>query len=180
MGCLHYNRKSNVLPGTDGRLHWHQLFPNQESAMKWHRQAYLLLVLIFPGCQSRSEHLHYVLPNDFRGAIVIFTERADGETLPKEGNRYICRIPANGMLQVKGKGPCYQWHTTSAAFENGQVIPVANEPQSIGPDTVAFWGCGSRSGGMVYDFIGTKAEYEQFCKDTATADIKPGSIRAAK
>jgi hypothetical protein len=124
--------------------------------------------------------VHYVLTNDFRGALVIYTNRSDGAALSKDGNRWICRIPESGVPLIKGKGPFYQWHTTSAAFENGQVIPVAGEPASIGADTVAFWGGGSRSRGMVYDFIGTKKEYEQFCKDTATAEVKPGSVRRTK
>lgn len=82
---------------------------------------------------------------------------------------------------MREKGPLYSWHTRSASFADGTAIPVsipgAPEDASIKDETIVFWGAGSGPDGMIYDFVGTKAEKKLFDKETAAADIVPGKVR---
>jgi hypothetical protein len=92
---------------------------------------------------------------------------------------YRCLIPESGILKVQGKGPFYQWHRTEACFANGTDIPIVrpDEEDTFPEDVIAFWSGGSRPGGMIYDFLGTKAEAKSFQKETASGEVTPGGIR---
>ncbi len=135
----------------------------------------IVLALLWVGCLQKTPQIHYVLPNGFCGAFIIYTERPNGMRMEASGARYTYVIPETGVLELQGKGPFYGWHTTSASFEDGTVIPAGTE--KLPEDVVAFWGGGSQSGGMLYDFVGTKAEFRVFKKETATAEVKPGGCK---
>jgi len=132
------------------------------------------MFLAITGCQSRSDHIHFVIPDGFRGAIVIYINQPDGIRLKKNAGVYTCTIPDNGILKLADKGPFYEWHEVSAAFTNGDPIPVAHEPKRLSKETVAFWPHGSRV--FLYGFVGTKDENEAFNKATATGDVVPGGV----
>src|SRR5262249_9604745 len=87
---------------------------------------------------------------------------------------YTCIIPENGILHVKGKGPFYRWHSTTATFASGNSIPEGTE--RLSEDVVAFWHGGSRPGGLLYDFIGTKAELAAFRKEIERDEIRSGGV----
>jgi hypothetical protein len=127
------------------------------------------------GCSAKSPEVRYVLPNDYRGAFVVYTGQADGVSLERTGQRYTVIIPPKGILRVKEKAPFYDWHTTTASFSTGDVIPIGND--EMDQNTVAFWHGGSRPGGLVYEFIGTKLEWLAFREKTASAEIAVGGIR---
>jgi hypothetical protein len=131
------------------------------------------------GCHRfvTSPHVHYVVPIGFRGAIVVYTNDAAGTSLPSQKNSYTCIVPETGILRLREKGPFYSWHTTSASFADGTSIPVAQPDASIEDETILFWSGGARPDGMIYDFVGTKAEKKLFDKETAAGDIVPGRVR---
>jgi hypothetical protein len=139
---------------------------------------------VITGCQSRSDRIHFVIPDGFRGGILIYVNQPEGIKLKKNAGVYTCCIPDNGILRIVDDGPFFEWHKVSAAFMNGDPLPVANEPQLLPKETVAFWTYGSRQKGdgpvCVYAFVGTKAENEAFCKATETADLVPGGVRKAE
>ncbi len=136
----------------------------------------IVVSMLFAGCDKKSPTIHYVLPNAYRGAFIIYTGQPDGVVLQKRSNEYTCVIPPSGVLKVKGPGPFSSWHAVKASFANGEPIRVAYEWEHLDKDLVAFWGAGGRDGGMLYDFIGTKQENEVFQKETATGDVKPGRV----
>jgi hypothetical protein len=143
-----------------------------------------ILVLIVGGCQSRSNHIHFVLPIGFRGAVLVYPNQSDGTNLEKKEGRYTCIIPESGILRIKGAEPFYQWHSLSASFANGAAIPIAHEPERLSEHTIAFWPHGSTQEGenaqYLYDFIGTKTENEAFCKATATGKVVPGGVQESR
>jgi hypothetical protein len=129
------------------------------------------------GCQSQSGRVHFIVPNGYRGAVLIYTNQPDGITLEVRDGRYVCEIPETGILRIKGNGPFYKWHSTTASFANGDPILLAHEPERLTENAVAFWSGGSRPGGLVYDFIGTRAENQSFRHETATGEVRPGGVR---
>jgi hypothetical protein len=137
-----------------------------------------LVAILLAGCERPSPEIHYVFPNGYRGAFIIYTNRADGVELNCIRNKYVCVIPQSGTLQVKGSGPFYNWHTTTAAFADGTTMPHGYYyDQKLPPNVVAFWDGGARPDGMLYDFIGTPSEAAQFEKDTSAGPIVVGGIR---
>src|SRR5713226_752149 len=91
---------------------------------------YVLMALACSSCGSqRCDHIHYVLPNGYRGAFLIYNEREDGIELRPNKGQITCVIPNTGVLRVKGKGPFYEWHSTTASFANGVPIPIASESE---------------------------------------------------
>ena len=141
-------------------------------------------LFLIGGCESRSDHIHYLVPNGFRGKIVIYVNQPDGVSLKKTNGRFTCVIPDDGVLRISDKGPFFEWHETSASFINGDPIAVADEPERLSESQVAFWshGCGQKGDGplYVYDFIGTKAENEAFCRASETGKVIPGGIQHNK
>lgn len=136
-----------------------------------------IVLAVFPSCNRAQPHIHFVVPNGFRGAFIIYTNSPRGGGLMRQGSNYTCVIPDNGVLHLREEGPFFQWHTRSASYADGKNIPEYQGGGAIDDDTVAFWGGGSRGEGMVYDFIGTKAEKAAFYRETEAAEIKPGRIR---
>ena len=140
-----------------------------------------VFILMMAGCESRSDHIHFVVPDGFRGAIIIYPNQPEGLSLKKKNGRYICVVPDNGMLRISDKGPFFRWNSLSASFVNGDPIVVAQEPERLSKDTVAFWPHGCRQLGdgplFLYDFVGTKADNDAFCKATETGKVIPGTIK---
>jgi hypothetical protein len=133
------------------------------------------------GCSRRSPNLHYVIPNDFRGAFIIYTRRPDGVVLPRSVSggveTFTCSIPTNGILFVEGDRPFYGGYQLSASFADGRSIPIASNGDELPAGTVALWGGGSRTGGMLYDFVGTTTEAQRFFRETASDEVKVGGVR---
>jgi len=130
------------------------------------------------GCARRSPTIHYVLPDNYRGAFIVYTSRPEGTSLINKDGTYVCTIPNSGILEVKDEGPFYSWHGTTASFASGDEIVIASHEDNLDDDAVALWWGGSRPGGMLYDFIGTKSEARLFKKAIASGPVNPGAIRA--
>src|SRR5262245_37917960 len=120
-------------------------------------QLSILSVVLCSGCTKRSPHIRVVVPTGFRGAVLIYVEQPNGLIVKPQDNRYVLTIPPEGILRLKERAALRDWHTLSACFLNDEEIPVAWEEEQIPEGVVAFWGGGSRPGGLTYDFIVTKA-----------------------
>jgi hypothetical protein len=133
------------------------------------------------GCHTRTTRIDYVLPNEYRGAFIIYTNSAGGITLPRAVNNGLevvtCSIPRTGVLYVCDDYPFYRWHRVQARFENGEPLPVASKGDQLPAGIVALWGGGSRGGGMIYDFVGTTTEAEKFFDETASGPVLAGGVR---
>jgi hypothetical protein len=121
--------------------------------------------------------VHYVVPDGFQGAILIYYDTPDGITLKKDNDQYTIRVPSTGVLRIRGKGPFFGWCSLTASYENGRNIPVAYEPEKLAKDTIAFWPHGSRNNKFIYDFVGTRSENKEFSELAGTGDIIPGRVR---
>ncbi len=136
------------------------------------------LILCLAGCSRESGTVHFVFTAGYRGAFIIYTSKADGITIDDSPETtHMCVIPPSGILHVKGKGPFYKWHGTTAAFDNGESIPMASQMRFVPDGVVAFWDGGSRPGRMLYDFIGTNEEAKRFRDQTAAGDVIVGGIK---
>jgi hypothetical protein len=124
------------------------------------------------GCQGKSPTIHYVLPNGYRGAFMVITGQPDGVEPRGHNGRYICNVPESGVLRVRGKGPFDGWHSITAAYSNGEVIPIEMEVDDLRQERVAFWYGDSRPGGRIYFFVGTSAQNKQFRNETALGPPK--------
>jgi hypothetical protein len=134
------------------------------------------LVMVVGGCGQSSIRLKLVLPNGYRGAFIIYTEQADGVAMSVENGAWTCKIPESGVLKVKGKEPFYRWHALEVAFEDGTAVPIAWENE-LPSDKVGLWLGGSRSGNMLYDFVGTSQEHDGFLKSARAGPVTVGGIR---
>jgi hypothetical protein len=56
------------------------------------------------------------------------------------------------------------WHSASARYENGTVIPVpyTTPGAKVSPDTLALWSFGSVQNGEAWLFVGTEEEFGKF------------------
>jgi hypothetical protein len=82
------------------------------------------------GC-SRTEHLVFVVPNNFRGVLKLQTKQLGAEELAMDHNWYVIRFPESGVLQMKGKTPLQQWHTSSARYVDGKPLAVVTHGAGI-------------------------------------------------
>lgn len=148
----------------------------------WLRHGFLLIVWMLlstlgTGCERHSPLVHFILPQGFRGAIVVYVNQLDGLVLANTRGVYECRIPETGILKVRGEEPFYSWHRKRASYEDGTMIPVAQETENLADHVVAFWSGSSDSRGFFECFVGTKREAKVFYQETAAGDAKPGSVQ---
>jgi hypothetical protein len=121
--------------------------------------------------------IHFVLPEGYRGGLLIRTDRNDGVELKAANGVFTCPIPAEGILSIKGKGPFFEWHRVQASYANGDSIPIGRPNDSLPDDVVAYWSGGSSSEGVIDYFVGTRAESLKHFKESAAADPKVGGVR---
>lgn len=67
--------------------------------------------------------VHYSIPDGYRGLFVI-TPDPNAPAIPLKKGVYQVSIPANGHLKVKSVEPFLLWHSTTAAFPGGKLLPV--------------------------------------------------------
>lgn len=61
----------------------------------------IILSLILIGCSEYAEPETFLIPNDFKGVIVIVFNQEKGEDKEYENKRRIYRIPENGVLYTQ-------------------------------------------------------------------------------
>lgn len=149
---------------------------NQFHSMR-NKTLWFLTLILLTGCQSKPNKVHFVFPDGFRGALLIYYDTSDGVVFRKSNGGYRVVVPSTGIMRIQGDGPFFRMGPLTASFADGTEIPIAWEPEKLAEATVAFWSGGSRSDGYLYDFVGTKSEYRAFRKATGATDIPPGGVR---
>lgn len=126
------------------------------------------LLVVASGC-TRTIEIEYVFPNGFRGAAVIRENQPNGIPpckLPALAgiNHCVLNFPSTGVLNIQGDSPGTVWHTSSARYTNGMVIPVPyNTPGAhVSKETIALWTFGGVQYGEDWLFVGTEDEFRKF------------------
>ena len=98
-----------------------------------------------------------MLPDGYQGPFEIIQTRRAG-TLPLENGAVVCRIPTNGVLRADTLDDFRRWHTETARFSSGRVIPirVTSDPE-ITPDEVCLYNLGNPDARLEF-FVGTHAD----------------------
>lgn len=144
------------LKGRDNRMHASIL-----CAMAW--VSIELCMVSFIGCEMRTPTIEFVLPDGYRGKVIMFVDPMNGVPLrPRDGFVRIV-IPASGVLKVKDDAILAHWHTPKARYANGTPIPYEpngngrpNEPMLIDGNS------GVEDGIAVHWFyVGTTSDYDQ-------------------
>src|SRR5262245_46917843 len=109
--------------------------------MTHNRWAWRLLALIATacslGCNETPVLVHYELPNDYRGPLVIATRCPDGQVLEQDSRgRFRVVVPASGVVKVKGDGPFYCLTKSTASYRDGRHVLVNPPPDLINDKTV--------------------------------------------
>lgn len=131
-------------------------------------------VLACCGCSSYGKPVHFVVPLEFRGPICLILTESDGVEVIPTGGKYVYRVSSTGVMRVTSFKPFEPWHETTAAYEDGTMIPHEldrleswrgpDQPEpKIGEDVVVFQGgsISQRNNGpyIMTFFVGTVAEF---------------------
>jgi hypothetical protein len=85
-------------------------------------------------------HIHLILPNGFRAAILVYENQKDGVQLIEKGRAVTISVPTTGVVRVKHRNPFFQSYNISAAYADGRPIPRAGPGsiERVASDTIAF------------------------------------------
>ena len=127
----------------------------------WVRQWVLLVfVVCLNACERTGEPVHFIVPNNYRGAFKLVLDEKDGITVAARNGRFTYVIPQSGDLKVKAVKPLLVWHTFSATHANGTSIPVRGESRTAS-DAVAFCSLQSENNQTYWFFVGTETEMRE-------------------
>jgi hypothetical protein len=127
-------------------------------------------IALVVGCQLAHVEIEYVFPDGFRGGAVIRENQPDGVALCRIDawlpgtHRCTVSMPSSGELKIQGESPDVLWHSASAHYASGKLIPLPNDnPRINDPEaTIALWRPGQITPGEVWLFVGTKDECTKF------------------
>lgn len=89
---------------------------------------FALVIAAFVQITHRS--LHFILPIGYRGWFVVATHTRHGGPLIFEGIRYICAVPRDGVVMLKGEEAVENMMLVTASYANGDAIARAPETKS--------------------------------------------------
>jgi hypothetical protein len=98
----------------------------------------LPMLLLAVGCDGQGKAIDFVVPKTLAGPIWLIVT-ADAPEIPVVNGHYQVMVPANGVLHVRSTSPFEQWHRSSAKFDDGSALPVADQGEG-GPDAIALRG----------------------------------------
>jgi len=118
------------------------------------------------GCESKTNRVHFIIPNGFRGAFAVKPDDPEGIILVKEDGRYALRIPESGVLGIKDYYPFHSYLST-ASFANGDEIWVRKriddkprkEQIALWDGWTTSWYGNGKSVNLVTWFVGTEDEW---------------------
>ena len=109
-----------------------------------------------------------VVTEGYQGPVRLIIDRQQGVEVPLVNGKYTYRVPENGILVIKDDSPFRQWHSMTARYTNGKLIPRDNDG-NLPPDAVSIHSLGSgviTQGGkreeFIEDFVGTKAAFRKY------------------
>lgn len=127
-----------------------------------------LLCLIGCGGMGNGPPVELVVPTGFTGTVYLPLDAA-GSDIPLVNGRYQIVVPADGVLRVRSYQPLQEWHSFSARYKDGTLIPWDHSSDSgVLPDAVAVRGSGFIGG----ERDGRKYQYHWFFVGTAKQETE--------
>lgn len=80
--------------------------------------------------QITHRSLHFILPIGYRGWFVIATHTRHGGSFIFEGIRYICSVPRDGVVMLRGDDAVENMMLVTSSYANGDSIERAPEGKS--------------------------------------------------
>jgi hypothetical protein len=109
-------------------------------------------------CQHKGGEVLFVVPDKYQGVVKIW-ESPDGAKADAHSGVARLVIPPSGRLALKNIEALRSWNKWSAAYENGEKIPVLLGANLNEPD-YGFFSLGSW-GKADWFFIGTRDEWKR-------------------
>lgn len=122
-----------------------------------------------PGVAAgNSGSIQFILPNDFSGVIKI-AENQNGIDVNQTNGVYEITVPENGNVSIKTATFFKTWHNENAVYRNGSALLNGNV-EDVPASTVCFFALWTNANGIIYYFVGTKAQADQLQKSAWQAD----------
>lgn len=132
----------------------------------------LSLTLIFLGaCSDTGAPVHYVFPAGFSGHFVIARGTSDSGGYANDGKQHVYTFSKSGVLSVRSTRPLEQWHTVTAAFDDGTAIPWG-EVTTLNPEQIRFINLGATSDGEHIGAVGTQEQVELIQHQWGRGDLQ--------
>jgi hypothetical protein len=122
--------------------------------------ATLILSVAFFGCHRGVNEVVYVFPDNFRGVLIFEGQVADGEVVKATNGVRVFNVPNSGKLKIHGPLPTRAWHSPSARFKSGEIIPIpfANGTGPVSNDVIALRPIGTGGRSVDWYVVGTYNE----------------------
>ncbi len=79
-------------------------------------------------CSDRLDRpLHFEIPPDFTGPILLIEEPDAPKVLIKRPDEYRIVVPTTGVLRLSDAWVLHRWHAVQASFTGGASIPYLSE-----------------------------------------------------
>ncbi|HYH67779.1 MAG TPA: hypothetical protein VD866_23990 [Urbifossiella sp.] len=127
-----------------------------------------LVLLVAVGCQPSGPHVVFEIPVGFTGEVWVVDDPAGGTPFAREGDKYVVKVPHNGVRKAASVEVLRQRHSESARFWNGTVL--LRDSRNIIPDDVTTLrggvyvsrADGGRSVAFVAYYVGNKERAQKF------------------
>ena len=136
-----------------------------------------LVLLVAVGCQPSGPHVAFEIPVNFTAEIWVVDDPAGGTPFARDGDRYVVKVPHNGVYKASSVEVLRQPHSESARAWNGTVI-LRDSRNIIPDDVVTLRGGGyftrtdgGRTVSFVAYFVGIKERARKFLENP---DLPPG------
>lgn len=115
----------------------------------------ILFSFLSAGCSDSGPPVHIIVPDDFKGEVVLKTDNS-AAPMKKTGGHYEIHIPSSGVAIFKDLAPKEHWHVSVPKRASGAVIPW---PGHVDADTPSWNGGSTNSEGVTRFYVGTLKEY---------------------
>lgn len=123
----------------------------------------LWVLLAAVGCrllQGPSSEVLFVIPDGFRGLVILDSYDAEGSDATPVDNVITLRINRDGHVSVKGALPTVEWHRLAARYANGERIPIPSPSVGVADEEIAFRSVGLFENRQDWFIVGTNEEFK--------------------
>ena len=98
--------------------------------------------------------IHFTIPNDFAGLFfVIATEGAASKALEFD-RTFAVQVPMSGVVELSETWMFFRWHSVTASYANGQIIPIGREDSK----GISLYELSSDGDGRIWHLVGNAAD----------------------